>query len=46
MAHLTYSNYEGYGEYAKENLHYSQLVRVGDVLELSGQGAYYLYTQL
>lgn len=42
MSHLTYTNYEGYGELAKESYWYSQAVRVGDVIELSGQGKFLL----
>jgi len=38
MAHLTYTNYEGAGEWAKVNLGYSQAVRIGDIIETSGQG--------
>jgi len=38
MAHLTYTNYEGFGERAKENYWYSQAVRIGDTIEISGQG--------
>lgn len=39
MAHLAYYNYEGYGQRSKENLWYSQAVRVGDIIECSGQGS-------
>lgn len=38
MSNLTYSNYEGYGQYAYANYGYSQAVRVGDSIEISGQG--------
>ena len=39
MAHLTtYGSYKGYGDYAQADLHYSQSVRVGDIIEISGQG--------
>jgi len=38
MSHLQYKSYGGYGDYAKKELHYSQAVRVGDVVEISGQG--------
>lgn len=30
----------GYGEWARENLHYSQAVRIGDRVEISGQGGW------
>lgn len=30
----------GYGDYMRENLHYSQAVRVGDRVETSGQGGW------
>ena len=38
MSHLQYYQYPGYGEASQKNLHYSQAVRVGDRIELSGQG--------
>lgn len=38
MSHLTYSVYEGEGEYLSNFLRYSQAVRVGDRIEISGQG--------
>lgn len=38
MSHLQYYNYEGFGERAKVDVHYSQAVRIGDIIELSGQG--------
>ncbi|TEY31285.1 hypothetical protein BOTCAL_0806g00050 [Botryotinia calthae] len=41
MSNLKYFNYEGYGETtAKQNLWYSQAVRVGDIIECSGQGGW------
>ena len=40
MAHLHYSNYPGYGDFAKEEYHYSQALRIGDIIELSGQGTH------
>ncbi|KAL5313244.1 hypothetical protein ACEPPN_018977 [Leptodophora sp. 'Broadleaf-Isolate-01'] len=40
MAHLNYYKYEGYGQRSKENLWYSQAVRVGDIIECSGQGGW------
>jgi enamine deaminase RidA (YjgF/YER057c/UK114 family) len=36
-AFKTYS-YPGFGEFAKEHLHYSQAIRVGDRIHCSGQG--------
>lgn len=38
MADLQYFNYKNYGTYALENFAYNQAVRVGDKIELSGQG--------
>ena len=38
MAHLQYYTYPGFGEFVKENTHYNQAVRVGDVIEVAGQG--------
>lgn len=38
MADLKYFNYENYGSYALESFAYNQAVRVGDKIELSGQG--------
>ncbi|KAK6439200.1 hypothetical protein LTR95_004602, partial [Oleoguttula sp. CCFEE 5521] len=32
-----YSSYPGYGSWAEENYHYSQAVRIGNVLKISGQ---------
>ncbi|KAH9902093.1 YjgF-like protein [Xylariomycetidae sp. FL2044] len=40
MAHLPQYSYPGIGEWAKENLHYSQAVRVGDTIVCSGQGGW------
>ncbi|CAG7558682.1 unnamed protein product [Fusarium equiseti] len=42
MSHLTYSVYEGEGEYLSNFLRYSQAVRVGDRIEISGQGGWSL----
>jgi enamine deaminase RidA (YjgF/YER057c/UK114 family) len=39
MSDLTYTSYEGYGQRAKKNLWYSQAVRVGNIIECSGQGS-------
>jgi hypothetical protein len=38
MAHLQYYNYEKAGRINSETYGYSQVVRVGDILETSGQG--------
>lgn len=38
MSHLKYYNYEGYGQTAQVNAGYSQAVRVGDIIEIAGQG--------
>lgn len=38
MSNLKYYAYPGWGEFARDNLGYSQAVRVGDRIELSGQG--------
>lgn len=43
MSHLKYSTYEGAGEYLTNLLGYSQVVRVGDRIEISGQGQCYYY---
>ncbi|KAH7131821.1 endoribonuclease L-psp family protein [Dendryphion nanum] len=40
MAHLHYSCYKGFGEEKREQLWYSQAVRVGDTIELAGQGGW------
>ncbi|WVQ96075.1 hypothetical protein IAU59_003176 [Kwoniella sp. CBS 9459] len=40
MSSLEYFTYKGLGEWAAEHLGYSQAVRVGDVLHLSGQGGW------
>ncbi|KAJ3515502.1 hypothetical protein NM208_g14958 [Fusarium decemcellulare] len=40
MSHLKYGVYEGAGEWARDNLGYSQTVRVGDRIEASGQGGW------
>lgn len=45
MSHLTYTAYEGYGERAKKDLWYSQAVRVGDIIECSGQGTVHMKKQ-
>lgn len=38
MSNLKYFDYDGYGKFARENYGYSQAVRVGDRIEISGQG--------
>lgn len=38
MSALAYSNYPGVGQWAHDNLGYSQAVRIGDRIECSGQG--------
>lgn len=43
MSHLTYYNYEGFGQEAHQEYWYSQAVRVGDRIECSGQGRYIVY---
>lgn len=40
MALLQYFNYPGFGEKVKEETYYSQAVRVGDIIEVSGQGQF------
>jgi enamine deaminase RidA (YjgF/YER057c/UK114 family) len=38
MSHLEYFSYPGFGEHMRETLSYSQAVRIGDRIEISGQG--------
>ncbi|KAI8944490.1 putative L-PSP endoribonuclease family protein [Xylaria longipes] len=40
MADLKYYNYPGVGEENKKTLSYSQAVRVGDTIQVSGQGGW------
>ncbi|KAL1894238.1 hypothetical protein Sste5346_006024 [Sporothrix stenoceras] len=40
MSSLTYHNYDGYGKYAHDVFQYSQAVRIGDRIEISGQGGW------
>ncbi|KAK2803388.1 hypothetical protein FQN50_007047 [Emmonsiellopsis sp. PD_5] len=40
MSHLNYCDYEGFGQTARKNTHYSQAVRIGDRIECSGQGGW------
>lgn len=43
MSSLSYYNYKGTGDWAKETFYYSQAVRVGkDMIEASGQGEHTL----
>ncbi|OCF62240.1 hypothetical protein L486_01908 [Kwoniella mangroviensis CBS 10435] len=35
-----YSSYPGIGQWGKDNLHYSQTARIGNVIETSGQGGW------
>ncbi|KAK1716000.1 uncharacterized protein BDZ83DRAFT_635321 [Colletotrichum acutatum] len=37
MSGLQYFSYKGYGEKLLQEMHYSQAVRVGDNIEISGQ---------
>lgn len=46
MSSLQFSSYDGYGQYALENFHYSQAVRLGDRIECAGQGALRSYQSL
>lgn len=38
MSNLKYSCYAGAGEWARDNIGYSQAVRIGNRIECSGQG--------
>ncbi|KAF5676181.1 l-psp endoribonuclease family [Fusarium heterosporum] len=40
MSELKYTSYEGAGQYLTKLLGYSQSVRVGDKIEISGQGGW------
>lgn len=40
MSQPHFSSYEGLGEWAKANLHYSQAVRIGNTIKTSGQGLF------
>ncbi|EEH36905.1 hypothetical protein PAAG_07323 [Paracoccidioides lutzii Pb01] len=40
MAHLNYPSYEGFGETARDSTHYSQTVKIGNTIEISGQGGW------
>jgi len=41
MSGPEFTSYPGLGEWAKENLHYSQAVRIGNIIKISGQGRDY-----
>lgn len=43
MSHLQYFSYKGFGEHMREALSYNQAVRIGDRIEISGQGTLYLH---
>jgi hypothetical protein len=38
MSDLKYFNYDGFGTFAREHYGYNQAVRIGDRIEISGQG--------
>ncbi|EAT82191.1 hypothetical protein SNOG_10797 [Parastagonospora nodorum SN15] len=38
MSSLQYFDYEGFGERSKQNLNYSQAVRLPNTIHISGQG--------
>ncbi|KAM0748427.1 YjgF-like protein [Meredithblackwellia eburnea MCA 4105] len=40
MSHLQYTSPEGFGQYALKTFEFNQVVRVGDILHLSGQGGW------
>ncbi|KAH7364666.1 endoribonuclease L-psp family protein [Rhexocercosporidium sp. MPI-PUGE-AT-0058] len=40
MSHLQYFAYKGFGEESRKSTWYSQAVRVGDRIEISGQGGW------
>ncbi|OJJ07814.1 hypothetical protein ASPVEDRAFT_57078 [Aspergillus versicolor CBS 583.65] len=40
MSHLEYFNYKGFGEHMRKVLSYSQAVRIGDRIEIAGQGGW------
>ncbi|KAF2276810.1 YjgF-like protein [Westerdykella ornata] len=40
MSHLQYFSYEGFGDRVRKDTHYSQAVRIGDVVKISGQGGW------
>ncbi|CZT25000.1 related to L-PSP endoribonuclease family protein [Ramularia collo-cygni] len=41
MSHLTYFAYPGIGERIRKEQHMSQAVRIGDVIEIAGQGGWH-----
>ncbi|KAI8813054.1 Endoribonuclease L-PSP/chorismate mutase-like protein [Cladochytrium replicatum] len=40
MSHLQFFSYEGFGDRVKTDTHYNQAVRIGDIIEISGQGGW------
>jgi enamine deaminase RidA (YjgF/YER057c/UK114 family) len=38
MSAPKFTIYPGLGEWARDNLHYSQAVRIGNTIKISGQG--------
>ncbi|KAJ0413254.1 Endoribonuclease L-PSP/chorismate mutase-like protein [Aspergillus carlsbadensis] len=46
MSQLEYFSYPGFGEHMRETLSYSQAVRIGDRIEISGQGGWDPQTRL
>lgn len=40
MSAPKFAIYPGLGEWAKDNLHYSQAVRLGNIIKISGQGGW------
>ncbi|EJD35647.1 endoribonuclease L-PSP [Auricularia subglabra TFB-10046 SS5] len=44
MAHLQYFSYAGVGERKHKEMHYNQAVRIGDRIEISGQGGWDIET--
>ncbi|KAL4937429.1 hypothetical protein BDV06DRAFT_226948 [Aspergillus oleicola] len=40
MSHLEYFSYKGFGENMREALSYNQAVRIGDRIEIAGQGGW------
>ncbi|KAL1586284.1 hypothetical protein WHR41_05544 [Cladosporium halotolerans] len=45
MSQPHFSSYEGLGEWAKANMHYSQAVRIGNTIKTSGQGGWHPTTE-
>lgn len=40
MSSLTYTDYPGFGEFARKNIGYRSAVRIGDQIHCSGQGGW------